>query len=192
MRPKNCSFIFIIVLVFNNYPLNAQFAKGDKMVGASVASAFFNSGTADQTVTSIGSVTAKVTSFGLSISPEPGMVYFQIKQLLESVLNINPSGEKTSLRREAVAILFNKDKTNTFNIGIGGFVRNYFGNVGSFIPFGQFGIKWQVSVMLTIEKVFFMVAAVPVAYKETVHNGKSSGGFFANSTFRCRSYQNGG
>ncbi len=168
-----------LLLLLSTTILTAQFTKGDKMAGASIASAFFNSGTSDQTVTSIGSVTAKVTGFGLSVSPELGW-FISNKTAVGAVLNINPSGEKTSYQGSS-GNTFQQNKTNSFNIGIGGFVRHYLGNDGSFIPFGQFGLNAGIS-SVKIDK-FFYGGSGTGAYKET-ENGKSSGGFFANSTFR--------
>jgi hypothetical protein len=170
--------LFLLMLLSTTI-LYAQFAKGDKMAGASVASAFLNSGKSDQTVTDIGSVTAKVTSFGLNISPELGW-FISNKTAVGAVININPSGEKTSYQGNS-GNTFQQNKTNNFNIGIGGFVRHYLSNDGTFIPFGQFGLNAGIS-NVTVEK-FFYGGSGAGAYKET-ENGKSSGGFFANSTFR--------
>lgn len=55
--------------------MQAQFKKGDRMVGASVASVVVNSGTADIAVAQIGSNTSKITGFNVSINPKSGLVY---------------------------------------------------------------------------------------------------------------------
>jgi hypothetical protein len=170
---------FILLSLLSATILHAQLKKGDKMAGASVASAFFNSGTSDQTVTSIGSVTAKVTGYGLSISPEIGW-FISGKTAVGAVLNINPNGEKASYQGSN-GNTFQQNKTNNFNIGIGGFVRHYLNSDGTFMPFGQIGLNGGISTA-TVEKFFYGGSGATV-YKET-ENGKSSGGIFVNSTFR--------
>jgi hypothetical protein len=165
--------LIIALLLISMHQLNAQFTKGDKIVGASLASGFFNTGTADQAVTSIGSITAKVSGFGISFSPSLGW-FASEKTAVGAMLNINPSGDKTTYEGNNGST-FQKDKSNIFNIGIGGFVRNYFGNSGSLLPFGQLNINGGISNLK--KEGFLYLGASPAVDKET-YTTKSSGGTF--------------
>lgn len=156
--------------------LNAQFNKGDKMVGTSIGNIFFNSGTQDASSPPIGSTTGKVTGFGVSINPTYGW-FISEKTVAGFSFNLNPSSQKNSFEENGST--FQKDKIKTFSVGIGGFVRNYFSNQGNFLPFGQAGLSAGISSRNT--DGFFYGGSGPTAYKET-YEGKSSGGFFANAS----------
>jgi hypothetical protein len=92
-------------------------------------------------------------------------------------LNINPSNNKTSY--ESSGSIFQQDKSNSFNIGLGGFARSYFKTASSFMPFGQFSFNFGISTQNT--SGFFYGGSGSGAYK-TSYDGKSSGGFFANAS----------
>lgn len=155
----------------------AQFKKGDKILGASVGSIFFNTGTSDQVVTSIGSTTAKITGFGISISPSSGW-FISDNTAIGVLVNISPSGQKTTYEQNGST--FQKDKLNNFSIGTGGFIRSYFSHSGSFLPFGQAGINGGINSLKT--DGFFYGGSGTSVYKQT-YTGNSSGGFFANASF---------
>lgn len=156
----------------------AQFKKGNMMVGAQVGSVIFNSGTSDITVSQIGSNTSKITSYNINIGPSLGW-FISDNTAVGAVLNINPSSNKTTY--EQGGSTYQSDKYSNFNIGIGGFVRHYFGQSGTMMPFGQIGINGGLSTYKT--EGFFYGGAGPTAYK-TSYDGSSNGGFFANSTFQ--------
>lgn len=156
--------------------LNAQFNKGDKMVGASIGNIFFNSGTQDASSPPIGSTTGKVTGFGVNINPYYGW-FMSEKTAAGFSLNINPGMQKTSFEENGST--FQKDKVNSFNIGIGGFARNYFSSQGNFLPFGQVSVGAGISSRNT--DGFFYGGSGSSVYKQT-YEGKSSGGFFANAS----------
>lgn len=155
----------------------AQFKKGDKMVGVSIASALVNSGTADQTVTSIGSVTSKVNSYSVSISPSLGW-FISDKTVAGAAININASGDKRTYSLVTGGNTFQKDQTNGFNAGLGAFVRNYFGTTSSFMPFGQININGGMSNLK--REGFVYLGSSGSAYNEK-YDGKSTGGFFFNA-----------
>jgi hypothetical protein len=168
--------LLMALLVVSIPKLNAQFTKGDKIVGTSLASVFYNTGTADQTVTSIGSVISKISGFGISLSPSLGW-FISEKAAVGATLNINPTGEKTTYEGNNGST-FQKDKSNTSNIGIGVFVRNYWGNSGSLLPFGQFIINGGISNLK--KEGFLYIGSSPTVNKET-YTTKSSGGTFFNA-----------
>jgi len=175
MRSK----IALLSLVFltGTFLARAQFTKGDRMVGASVASIFFNSGTADITVAQIGSNTSLVKNYGVSIAPSLGW-FVSSKTAVGATLSINPNGQKTTYEQNGST--YQSDKSNGLNIGIGGFVRNYFSDKSSLLPFGQISINGGISNLKT--EGFFYGGSGPTAYK-TSYTGNSTGGFFANATF---------
>ena len=176
MRQK--TVLFSLLLLVSTITLHAQFAKGDRMVGASVASIFFNSGSADISVVSIGSNTSEITNYGVSISPSLGW-FISDKTVLGGTLNINPNGQKTTYAQSGTT--YQSDKSNGFNIGVGGFVRNYFSGKSSLSPFGQISLNGGISSLKT-EGFFYGGGAGPGAYKIT-YSGNSTGGSFANATF---------
>jgi hypothetical protein len=169
--------VFVVPALLINIISYAQFKQGDKMTGASVGSVFFNNGNADQTVTSIGNRIAKVTGYGVNIIPSLGW-FISENTAFGFSLYVNPSGDKVSFQENGNT--FQKDKATYFNIGLGGFVRNYFRREGSLLPFGQFNFSGGMN---TVKKDgFFYGGTGPTAYKET-YETRSSDGSFADAIF---------
>jgi len=147
------------------------------MAGASIGSVFFNSGTSDVSFPPpTTGFSSKITSFGVNISPSIGW-FISENTAVGVTLAINPSSNKTSY--ESGATTFQQDKSNTFNIGAGGFARSYFNSSTSFMPFGQFSLNLGMSTQNT--SGFFYGGSGSSAFK-TTYDGKSSGGFFANAS----------
>lgn len=168
------SSLALFVFILLSSTVNAQFSKGTRMAGASVASIFVNSGTSEQTETTIGGTTATVKGYGVNLTPSMGWFLSDNTAVGFSLL-LNPAGETVSFEENGST--FQKDKVNTFNIGIGGFVRNYFKSSGSLLPFGQLSLDGGIANRST--EGFFYGGVDPNDYKET-YTGKSSGGFFGN------------
>lgn len=168
---------FTAILLLTSIVSTAQFAKGDKMVGASVGSIFFNSGGSDVSFPQIRGFSSKSSNYGLRIDPAFGW-FISAKTVVGAGININPSGQKVSY--EDLGTTFQRDESTSFNIGVGGFIRNYFGSSGSFMPFGQFGFNAGISSSTT--EGFKYYTGTP-NYKVS-YDGKSSGGFFANATLQ--------
>lgn len=168
--------LFLACLLLINLSVNGQFKKGMRMAGASVASVFFNSGSADVTYpgTTQG-YTANTNSFGVNISPQIGWFISDNTAIGASIL-INPSSNKVSY--EVGGTTYQEDRSSNFNVGLGGFARNYFGSSTGFRPFGQFSFNVGINTQNT-EGFFY--GNTPGVYKMT-YDGKSSGGFFANTT----------
>lgn len=174
MRKKTAFFIPVLLVI--SIDISAQFKKGDRMVGASVASVVFNSGSSDISVAQIGDNTSRITNYNISISPSIGW-FLSENTAVGATLNINPTGNKVTYEQNGST--YQSDKTNSFNIGLGGFVRHYVGNSGSMIPFVQGSVNLGMSNLET--EGFFYYASSNPYYKYT-YSGKSSGGFFANAT----------
>jgi hypothetical protein len=172
------SFLTVIA-VLTTVVINAQFNKGDRIVGANVASMVYNSGTAEVSVAQIGSPTSRVTSFNVSITPSMGW-FISSNTAVGAALNINPLGNKTTYEQNGST--YQSDKSNSFNIGLGGFVRHYLKSSGNLMPFGQFGLNMGFS-NYKIDK-FFYGGTAPSAYK-TTETGSSSGGFFVNASIQA-------
>ena len=146
------------------------------MVGASILNAIYNSGNTDISYPSPTSGYSSISnSYSISFNPNMGW-FFSDKTVAGASLIINPAGNKTSF--ESGNTTFQRDKENTFNIGAGGFVRNYFGD-SDFMPFGQAGIN--LGIMSIKREGFFYGTGITGPYK-TETDGKSDGGFFANGT----------
>ncbi len=166
--------IFTALLLLSGLLANAQFAKGDKMAGAAVGSIFLNSGSSDVSFPQVRGYSTKTSSYGLRIEPSFGW-FITDKTAVGASVNINPTGQKVTYKDGITT--FQEDKSTGFNIGVGGFLRNYFGQTSSFRPFGQFGFNAGLNSSTT--EGFRYYDASP-DYKVT-YDGKSSGGFFANA-----------
>lgn len=173
---KPCIVLFLLLVGFV-LSIEAQFKKGDKMVGTSVASAFYNSGSSEVTFPDFNGYSGKSNSYGLRIEPSFGW-FVSDKAVIGVTLNINPSGEK--IRYEDAGVTFQEDKSNSFNIGVGAFGRNYFNTENTLMSYGQFGFNVGFSTMNT--EGFRFYSGSP-DYKNT-YDGKSSGGFFANASLQ--------
>lgn len=156
-------------------PAAAQFQKGDRMLGATVGSVNFNSGTGTQEVASIGSADSKASGYSIQINPSMGW-FINEKTVIGGALTLNPAGNKTTY--ESGGNTFQKDQQNSFNIGAGGFVRHYLGGTGRLLPFAQAGVNAGVNTTTT--EGFFYGGSGSGAYKDT-YDGKSSGGSYLNA-----------
>jgi len=166
----------ILFLSCISFSAHCQFKKGTRTVGATVGSIFYNNGSVDVTYPApTQGYSYNSNSFGAIIMPSMGW-FISDNTAIGVSLNINPSGFKNTY--EFSGTTYKKDKSTPFNFGIGGFVRNYFGNGSSFMPFGQFNLNFGISTQKT--EGFFYGGSGSGVYKET-YEGKSSGGFFTNA-----------
>ncbi len=174
MRLKAALILPVFLMVFST--LNAQLKKGDRMVGANVGSALFNSGNSDVSFpTTTAGFSSTNTSFSLSFSPSIGK-FISDKTVIGGTLSLNPSHSK--IRYTSNGNTFQEDKADNFNFGIGGFARNYFSSNYSFLPFGQVSLNLGMTNASTSG---FFYGSDTVNYK-VVSQGKSSGGFYVNTT----------
>jgi hypothetical protein len=166
--------IALLPAVLITVVVSAQFKKGTRMAGATIGNIFLNSGSSDVSFPPpTQGYTANNTSFGLSLSPSLGW-FINEHTAVGVSFAINPSKNKITF--ENGGNTFQKDESTSFNIGIGGFARNYFSTSSSFIPFGQFSLNAGISS----QKANGFFIAGSNAYK-TTYDGKSSGGFFTNA-----------
>jgi outer membrane protein W len=166
--------LFAILAVLISINASAQFSKGDKMIGASVGSLVFNSGSADITVASIGSNTSLIKNHSVNISPS--VAWFLSDNIAVGfTLNVNPNGQKVTYEQDGTT--YQSDKSDGMNIGAGGFARMYLKSGGSLLPFGQAGFNAGVSNLKT--EGFFYGGSGVTAYKRT-YTGKTTSGSFLN------------
>lgn len=171
--------VIAIISLLAGTRAQAQFSKGDRMVGTSIGNVVYNSGSSDISVDQIGENTSKITSYNFSINPSMGW-FISDNTVVGAVLNINPTGNKTSYEQNGST--YQSDKSNDFNIGLGGFARHYFSYSGTMFPFGQFGFNVGISNLKT--EGFLYTGTAPNADKRT-YDGSSSGGFFANASLQA-------
>lgn len=174
MRRSN--YLLITLLLLGSGAIDAQFSKGVRMAGATVGNVFFNSGNSDQTVTSVGSSSGKNTGYGVDITPLLGWFVSDNTAAGFSFL-LNPYGDKQTY--EENGSVYQKDKSNYFNIGLGGFVRNYFGKSGTLFPYGEVSINGGIANVKK-DGFFYGGGTGSGAYKET-YDTKSIGGFFGQA-----------
>lgn len=166
---------FVAALLFTQFQAAAQFSKGDRMAGTSAAALAINSGTADITVTNVGSNSSRITGYNFSFTPSLGW-FLNEKTAAGFTLNLNPNSQKTTYEQSGST--YQSDKNSSFNFGLGGFVRTYLTGK-SLLPFGQFSLNGGLSTYKT--EGFFYGGAGSGAYKIT-YTGNSSGGLFVNSS----------
>jgi hypothetical protein len=145
-----------------------------RMVGVSIGNVFFNSGKSDYTYPApTTGFTANTTSFGVNLSPTYG--WFVSDNIVIGASFISGYNHKKTFYEDAAnGNTFRQDQLNNFNIGIGGFVRNYFSNSGKFYPFGQFGVNFGPGS--SNSKGFSFSGG-----NKSTYTGKGSGDFFVNA-----------
>jgi hypothetical protein len=165
--------LITLVVLFMANSLQAQFAKGMRMPGISLGSAFFNSGKTEYTPTSpnTNGYTSNINSGGFSLSPSLG--WFVSNDMVAGAQLIAGYNYDKNID-EQNDVTFRKNIYKTFNAGLGAFVRKYFITSGSYIPFAQANVSGGIG---STSSEGFLYAT---NYKET-YTGKSSGDFFANA-----------
>jgi hypothetical protein len=170
---KKLSFIVTMILI-NDIAINAQFKKGDKIAGVSIASAFYNNGSTALS-TSISSTTTTNNNFGISVNPSIG--WFINENIAIGIMPTIGYKKQKLIGKTSTSNTFLKDKTNQFNMGIGGFARYYFnGKSNTTRFFGQYDLSLGLSGSKT-EGFQYETLGVYVDR----YNQKSSGDFFANN-----------
>lgn len=154
---------------------NAQFSKGDRMVGANVGSVFYNSNKTVYTypAPTIG-VTYNTSNFGVNISPTYGW-FINERVVVGPSIIISYNHSKTFYTDDGNGNTFFEEKINRLNLGLGAFARNYFATQGKFYPYAQVGFNFGIGSSKTEGFEFSNVN------DKTTSSGKGSGNFFANA-----------
>lgn len=171
--PLKFCWILLIIMALGQ-PLSAQFAKGTRMVGATIGSAFFNSGKYTYTVPppTQGS-SESVNSLSVSFGPSMGW-FISDKTAIGAHLNVAYRYDK-DIKADANNVTYFRSIAKKLSLLAGGFVRNYFSNSGNFLPFGQISLAAGIG---SSNHDGFNYGNSPV-FKE-VFKGKSSSDFTAN------------
>jgi len=169
MQRKIIPFILLLVI---STSLNAQFRKGMRMVGATIGNSFFNSGKSDYSYPPpTTGYTSNSNNFGVTLNPSMGW-FISDNTVVGALLNAGYTHQKVF--NESAGTTYKKDIFNSFNIGIGGFARNYFKSSGSFMPFGQFNLNFGIGS--TSNNGFYFINN-----DKSTYDGKSSGDFYLNT-----------
>src|SRR5262245_52256496 len=120
----------------------AQPKKGDKMVGATVGSIFFNNGSSDLTST-VGRSTTSSDKFGITLTPSYGW-FISDNTAIGIAPTIGYNKQKT-VGKSATGSTYLKDETSVFNFSIGGFARYYFKGSNTMRFFGQYNVAAGLS-----------------------------------------------
>ena len=174
MQSKH-TLLFSLVFLFT-ITTEAQIKKGMSMVGATIGSAFLNSGKSDYSFPSpTTGFTSNSNASGFILNPSMGW-FVSDNTVVGALLNLSYNYRKNF--DEANGITFNRDITKTFNIGLGAFARNYFNSTGNLKPYGQFSFNFGIGS--STQEGFRYVTSTSPVYKDT-YDGKSSGDFYANA-----------
>jgi hypothetical protein len=174
---KKISLAAILVLCLVTVSFS-QFNKGDRMIGSYVAGTTFSSGNTDYSYpNSTPGYEAKSNSFALTFSPNYGW-FIQSNKVVGITLNAGFNSSKISNMQGGNT--FSEYKNGQFNLGIGGFFRNYFSSKSTTVlPFAQASVNFGTGS--GTNDGFLYSSDVIGPYKET-YDGKSSGVAFLNAT----------
>lgn len=143
------------------------------MAGATVGSVFYNSGKSEYSFPPpTTGYTSNVSSYGVSLGPTMGW-FVSDNTAVGATLLFSYSQSKMNDISDANNNTFNKDKSNRFSLGIGGFARNYFKTEGKLLPFGQLNLNFGTGSSSTDGFTFS-------GNDKYSYDGKSSGDFFLN------------
>jgi len=155
-------------------PAFSQIKKGTRMVGATVGTVFYNSGKTEYSFPPpTTGYTSDVKSYGINLGPSMGWFVSDNTAIGTSFLFSHSKNETTDVS-DATGNTFNNDNSTRFNLGIGGFARNYFKTTGSMLPFGQFNLNFGTGSSTSKGFSFSGV-------DKSTYDGKSSGDFFVNA-----------
>ncbi|HYC39318.1 MAG TPA: hypothetical protein VEB63_02435 [Chitinophagaceae bacterium] len=169
---------FLLFLMFTALTGRAQFSKGMRMAGSSIGSIVYNRGSADIEVSQIGTNQSSTRQYDINLSPALGW-FLSTDQVLGVSLMVNPEGINTSFQQNGST--YQRDKNNSFNVGVGGFFRHYFSSGKTLLPFAHAAVSGGISNLKT--EGFFYGGSGPAAYKDS-YEGSSNGGFFGNASLQ--------
>jgi hypothetical protein len=154
--------------------INAQFRRGDKMVGASIGTVFFNHSNTDLSTSLLVSSTSN-DNYGINFNPSLG--WFVSDNIAIGIMPTVGYSKQKILGKTPTGNTFIKDESNRFNVGIGGFARYYLPGENTKARF--FG-QYDLSVSLGGSKRDGFEYERNGIYVDR-YDYKSSGDFFANT-----------
>mgnify|MGYP001000902485 CR=1 FL=1 len=139
--------ILIVTCLLTAGFVNAQFKKGDKMVGASLASLFYDNSATDYSNT-LGSSTTSTDRFGVHFAPAVG--WFVSSDLVVGFTPVISFSKQKQLGKSASGSTYLKDDSHDFGIQFGGFSRYYFpGKATNTRLFGQYNLSMGIGTNAT-------------------------------------------
>ena len=173
---RKIKWLFFSVCLLASFVSDAQFSRGNKMVGASIGSILFTSGSSDYSFPGVSGYTSENNRFGITINPSIGW-FVSDDIAIGALININITSEIVNNKTRDTT--YSHNKHNQSNFGIGGFVRKYFKTSSkSLTPFGQINIS--LGSGSTTTKGYLYGFEGTEKYKDS-YDGKSSGDFFYNA-----------
>lgn len=171
MLQKSAFVVLALLLSVASYP---QLKKGNRMVGASVASAFFNNTSTDFSST-IGSSSTSVDNFGINLTPSIG--WFVADNIAVGIAPSIGYTKQKQVGTSSAGSTYLSEEISQFSFGLGGFARYYFkGSSDKMRFFGQYnlllGLSGNKADGFEYERLGLYVDR---------YNRKASGSFFANT-----------
>lgn len=135
-------FLLITLLVIG-ITGNAQLKKGNKLVGFSVGSAFFNN-TSNERSNNLTSSVIETDNFGISINPSMGWFVSD-----DVIIGFSPSvsfDKQKQVGKGTNGNTFLIDELSSYSVSLGGFARYYFRGQNSMLRFfGQYNLSLGIS-----------------------------------------------
>ncbi|HLG38207.1 MAG TPA: hypothetical protein VI461_01015 [Chitinophagaceae bacterium] len=132
--------VLIVPVLFLNILMYAQFKKGDKMVGASIGSLFYNNSSTDFS-NSLGSSSTETDNYGIVFSPAIG--WFISEDIVIGAAPMISYNKQKQLGKSSGGSTYLKNESNQFGVSIGGFSRYYFKGASNNLRFfGQYNLSF--------------------------------------------------
>jgi hypothetical protein len=171
MQPKLLLTCFLLISVISN----AQMVKGTRMVGATVASSLFSSGTTDVTGPNQLAVEQSNKNFNLQLTPSMGWFVSENTVVGASLLvGVN----NQSATNKSAGVSYKEDKSKNLDAGLGGFARVYLRSTGSLRPFAH--LHFTAGSGSTDTEGYYYYTDGTNTVKDT-YDGSSKGRFFYNA-----------
>jgi hypothetical protein len=166
------TLLILSFILLTGAAVNAQFKKGQLMPGITVGSIFFNSGKTEYSAPPpTTGYTSNTNSAGINLSPSLGW-FISGRTVIGGRVSGNYRYDKYLDASNNVT--FRKKEDRVTQWGLGAFVRNYFGQAGRFIPFGQVAVDGGLGNARTEGFTYTST------YRET-YKGKSGSSSFINA-----------
>jgi hypothetical protein len=133
-------FLLVSLLVFQQF-VNAQFRKGDRMLGATIGTLLYNHSNTDLS-NSVSVSSTGTDHFNLNFNPALG--WFVSDNMAVGVSPVASYDKQKTLGKSGGST-FQKDETSRYNIGLGGFARYYFEGSEKARFFSQYDLAFGIS-----------------------------------------------
>jgi hypothetical protein len=172
MQPK---FLLIFLLSILSVSAHSQFVKGNRMVGATIASSLFSSGKTDLSGPNQLSIEQTNKNFTLQFTPSMGW-FVSDKTVVGASMLVSVYNQKAT--NESGGVNYKEDENNNLDFGAGVFARQYLSTSNQMRPF--------VHLHLTVgsgstETEGYYYYTLPGDIVKDTYTGSSKGKFFYNA-----------